>query len=176
MRVDPRVAQRINRFLRARHPALDMYEVDSLGLAINECLENVRQHAYENPDWNEGWFVVGLYDDEKKRSSVAILDFGVGIRATLRRQFGDFLGNLFREPADYLERAIKGIRTATGKAHRGQGFKFLREFVGAEDGRFLHVLSSGGMVTVGRDLLKKLSTPTFRGTIVCLETTNRAKS
>lgn len=169
--VRPEIARQVQKFLHECHPTLDTEEVDTIGVAIAECLENVRIHAYgSREERRQGWYVVGLYDEERSMSTVAILDVGVGIAATVAERVGSFIGSLFRQPADYVEEAISGKVTASGQPHRGKGFRFLREFVSSGKNRRLHVLSSSSVITWGETgIIRKEATREFRGTIVCLE-------
>lgn len=168
-------AERIASFLAYLHPGLVVKELDALGAAVNECLENVRLHAYLTRSARKrGWYVVGSFDANTSTSTVAILDMGVGIAASVAPQFR-FKGRL-RRNEDLLEAATAGRATASGEKHRGQGFKFLREFVMEKDLRRLHVLSSSAMITWGRSgtggILARRRTRHFEGTIVCLQITN----
>lgn len=175
--VNPEIAKSIRSFLQSRHPGLTQEEDDAIGLAVVECLENVRVHAYDDRATarKSGWYVVGLWDEAALTSSVAILDLGKGIAATIKRQMAfPFIPEL-KSNADYLEEATKGIRTRTGQSNRGQGFRYLREFVGDGTGRYLHVLSSSAMVSWGRQgLIQKKAIGTLRGTIVCLQISNKS--
>lgn len=173
--VSGNAAERIMSFLAYLHPGLSGQELDALGVAVNECLENVRLHAYLTKGARrQGWYVVGSFDANTSTSTVAILDMGVGIAASVAPQFR-FKGKLRRDE-DLLEAATAGRATASGKKHRGQGFKFLREFVMEKDLRRLHVLSSSAMITWGRGgrdgILARRRTRHFDGTIVCLQISN----
>lgn len=174
--VSPQTAAAIHTFLHGLHPKLTIEELDALALAVTECLENVRVHAYRTKEERrKGWFVVGRYDELRATSSVAILDMGIGIAATVRDHFA-WKGRL-KSDADLVEAATTGRVTATQEPNRGKGYGFLRTFVTAKEGRRLHVLSSSTMLTFGKDakagILAKRPTAPFTGTIVCLQITNR---
>jgi len=167
------IATRINEFLKGRHPGLSTEELDALSLAVTECLENVRVHAYGDakPERRKGWYVVGRYDESSLTSSVAILDMGVGIAKTVEVRFA--FGGRFKTTLDMVEAATAGRVTASGAKNRGKGYGFLRRFVQREQGRRLTVMSSSAMVTWGKGgILEKRSTAAFTGTIVCLQITN----
>ncbi len=171
--VDPDVSVQIQEFLQKRNPTLVAVEADHLSLAVAECLENVGSHAYgERWPWTRGpkaWFVVGLYNEATKTTSVAILDTGVGIVKSVTTNMSR-LGKLFSADADLLEDATLGILTQSTDPKHGKGLRSLREFAVTSPGRSFHVMSSGRMITWRKDCSPiKRSLPKFDGTIVCLE-------
>jgi anti-sigma regulatory factor (Ser/Thr protein kinase) len=170
--VQGEIALKISTFLTSRHAGLSREESDTIGTAAMECLENVRVHAYSSRNARrKGWLIVGLHDQATSTSSLAILDLGVGVVATIEDRLG-VLAKVFSNRADYLEEAVTGKVTETGLKHRGQGFRILRTFVQGAPGRELHVLSSGAMVTFSSQGVVKRLTEEFRGTIVCLQIRN----
>lgn len=176
-RIDTSVPRRIQLFLKERNPNLDLEEIDTIYLAVVECLENIRHHAYgrqKESDHCSGWFVVGLHDQDTQTSSVAILDRGVGIYQTVSNQFPGIFGITFKHVTDVLEEATSGLRTQTQEHKRGKGFRTLMQFATEADGRRFHVLSSGAMITwrKGAPPLKRYI-PRFLGTIVCIEISSR---
>jgi hypothetical protein len=134
--------------------------------AVMECLENVRTHAYESDGGHHNWYVVGYYDDAAGTSSIAILDEGVGIRATVAPKMK--LANLLRHPADFLERATLGF-SETGDPKHGKGLGEIRDFAMASPDRSLHVLSSAGRLTISGQQTQKYRAPHFEGTIICVQ-------
>lgn len=171
-KVKPEIGAEMRTFLQQRNPALSIIETDTVSLAVGECLENVRLHAYESGGTRrEGWYVVGEFNAQTSTSAVAILDMGVGIQATLKGKLGSRLRELITSPADFLEKATEGV-TATGDPKHGKGLRAIRSFVGAKEGMSLHLLSSGGKLRVSRLGVEKSRTMPFTGTIVCVQICN----
>jgi hypothetical protein len=169
------IAERVQRFLLRRDARLaaDREESDHVYAAVVECLENVRHHAYRKgvvEGRRQGWWAVGLYDDDTATATVAILDMGIGIAGSLGEKEPTRWTSLFKRPADLLDQATQGVRTETKEPKRGQGLKNLREFAAASTNRRLHVMSSSGMITcsAGNQTVKR-TTEHFNGTIVCVQ-------
>jgi hypothetical protein len=175
LKVQPQIGDDMRTFLETRNPALTTEEAATAALAVSECLENVRKHAYENAGTRrESWYVVGQYDEETQTSSVAILDMGVGIMATLsgNLSFTQRLTLSLTGPVDYLDAATRGVLTKSGNPKQGKGLRTIREFASAKLGRSFHVLSSAARVSISSKEVLKTRTPTFPGTIVCLQICN----
>jgi hypothetical protein len=172
--LDPRVAADIKQFLAHLAPDLTAEEVDHIYMAAIECLENVRVHAYRKDERqvHGSWYAVGLYDPVDECSTVAILDLGFGMRATVQRQlsaFMKFAELAIVETSALIREATLGLRTETQERHRGKGLNRLREFaVGAGESR-LSVYSGNGSVAWSRtEDGTAAKVPPFDGTIVCL--------
>ena len=174
-RVPTGLAQSVRLFLKNLNPALGVEEIDTIDLAIRECLENVRVHAYGRVRASKSpkrWYVAGLHDQDAGVSKVAILDLGVGIRATVERQMAVFtrvLQRVLRPTHELIKEATLGRLTASGLSHRGKGLSSLREFAGRGPGRTLRVQSSDGMVTWSSSGPSSRAIPKVKGTLVCLE-------
>lgn len=169
-RVDTRVGERIQDFLKLRNPVLSAEEVDLVYLAVIECLENIKAHAYTMDTGT--WFVVGHHDEKTKTTSVAILDRGMGVVRSVTNNMKTIRRTLSKD-ADLFEEATKGRLTEHADPKRGKGFRFLREFALRGPGRKFHVLSSGRMITWMQDhppIKRKL--PEFNGTMVCIQIDN----
>lgn len=168
-RVNPDVAAEVGGFIKALQPSMSVIEHDSLTLAVSECLENVRVHAYR-PRIEYGWYVVGVHDPDRRVSSVAILDAGRGIFAssTENAPLSDTKGN--RKVA--LLETTKGVRTASMSPERGKGLSSLREMVcDPTCGGSFTVVSSGAMVrwVTGDEPDRIVTVPDVGGTIVVVE-------
>lgn len=182
-RITPDAAAAIQTFIEARHQALGVREIDKVYDAVFECIDNVRTHAYPaeatRPRTARRWLAVGWYDEDRMCSSVAILDRGVGIMATLRPKlsedaWGAVLEKIhFYEGSDYLEMASRGSRTHSRESHHGKGLSTLRKFVVEAPGRRLHVLSSRAAITWSDEFAERPlasdGLAQFGGTIICLE-------
>lgn len=182
-KIRPGIPTKLQYFLAMRNPEYTEEERFYIYLAVIECLENVGQHAYsvETKDHRHdeisrrGWYAVGLFDESTRTTTIAILDQGIGIVASTKRNIGrlGLIGDyLTKSPADILELATSGLRTETREDKRGRGLRSLRDFARAAPGRRFHVLSSGAMVTWTNDGVTPRTIPAFEGTIVCLEMTS----
>jgi hypothetical protein len=176
-KVPTNVAADLQSFLVDLNPKLSGQETDFIYMAAMECLENVRIHAYDPAQKvANNWYTVGLYDVSRDCSTVAILDLGLGMRATVQRQLSDFYKAVewFTRPTySLIEEATLGLRTASGERHRGKGLSTLREFAAGQPNRRLSVFSRDGMVSWvaedGEQICISREIPEFNGTIVCLE-------
>lgn len=182
-KVDPVIATKIQEFLADRHPSLGVQERDAIYDAVTACVENVKTHAFgtDEPTSRVGqkrWYVVGIYDELRKTSTVAILDLGVGVGTTVKRALGRIkrvVMPLLQRPADVLEEATLGLLTESGQRKHGKGLRTLKEFATQEGGRAFHVLSSGGMITWTRGGPDKRGVRHFPGTAVWLQISNVAE-
>jgi hypothetical protein len=178
-RLNPSLAPDVRLFLKGLNPKLGVEEIDHINLAVIECIENVRLHAYSrrrNSASSKKWFMVGIHDEEAHLSTVAILDLGVGVRSTVQRRLSKVTKTIewaVLPTHGLIKEATLGLRTETGERHRGKGLRTLRDFSVRFPGRHLRVLSGDGMVSWSGDGVKEtaeeISLPRCKGTIVCLE-------
>ena len=169
------IANDIKSFLVSRDHRLadDIEKADHIYGAVVECIENVRHHAYGDDDKrseSKGWWAVGIYDEDTDVASVAILDMGIGIAASLGRKDPGRWGKLLGVPADLLDKASLGVWTESSDPERGKGLKSLRDFAVDAPNRRLHIVSSSGMLTCSkREPSKRKSIEKLDGTIVCIQ-------
>ena len=178
--LDPSVAADIKQFLSHLAPDLTGLEVDHIYMAAMECLENVRVHAYreDTRQLPGSWFAVGLYDSADESSTVAILDMGLGMRATVQRQLSPAyraMEWISKPTADLIREATLGLRTETQERHRGKGLSTLREFTIKSDSGSISVYSGDGSVVWSKtDEGNTATIPAIDGTIVCLRLAKQA--
>ncbi len=169
-------------------------EVDVLYNAFGECVENVRQHAYGATRQGK-WFALAMRPNERRAARVVVLDLGVGIPASIRREPIDnsnrLLAMLFAEivtqiALDAEEKsfakelrsedwpcifwATLGLRTQSKKPGGGTGLTGLRQAI-LELGRgAMHVFSGRASVAWKQGTGPKMRTfDRLQGTAVCLE-------
>jgi hypothetical protein len=180
----------LHEFLVAR--GLGGEDAEAAYMAIGECVENVKQHAFD-PGSEQRWFAMALPETPYHPACAVVADLGVGIPATVRafpqlaaaaesiREAQVVLGITCPEDEEFLARmqasdywcvyyASLGLKTQTGNPERGNGLSGLVKGV-RETGRgAVHV--SSGMATVtwrGSDEPEPCALPMLRGTVVCLE-------
>ena len=82
-RLSPRDWLALHAFLKL-HGNLTKDEADALYNALGECVENVRQHAFQS-NTGRRWYALALRPTREKPGRVVVLDLGVGIARTIRR-------------------------------------------------------------------------------------------
>ncbi len=115
---------------------------DALGVAINEVVQNVCDHA-ESPI---GALMAGRYFQKRRDVRVAVLDLGLGIPHTLSRKVPEA-----KEPERALRLVVKGgVSSHSNPNNMGQGIRNLVDQVRIRRGALL-LLSSKAAATMGHD-------------------------
>lgn len=109
---------------------------DEIHRAINEALLNVSQHAYvstnqdatqsETDQAEHRWWAVGIVHKAKKTLDLLVVDRGVGIPRTLRRNVREYASDLFSgktlSHGDRIRAAMEFGRSSVNQgANRGKG-------------------------------------------------------
>lgn len=137
------------------------YNESKLYIALSEAMTNVVQHAY--PDdadfkyevFKNQWWMSGSFDKETGDLIVLFFDQGVGIPATLPKQF--FFGELLKifklnmtiisgDDATLINAALEYGRTKSKLPHRGKGLQQLIDFASYSDNGILRIISGKGEI------------------------------
>lgn len=132
-----------------------------LTAALIECMDNVKQHAYDrnsgSPDLYERWWLSGYFDSQTGLVTIVFLDQGLGIPTTLRRRENSSIREKIRERTQMgevklLEEAVVHGATRLGSDRRGTGLPSLKDFIDeiAPDGH-LRVLSNSAEFRYKKD-------------------------
>jgi len=146
------------------------YKFDDI---VKEAMGNSLEHAYYD-DFNEigkergKWWICGHYDKKDEILEILFYDYGIGIRASMKRNLGDeakialvdkVSDKLFRNDADLIEMAIQGdlSKYKNYKEHdRGKGFKRFQDFaISSGYSCELTVISNKGKYQFNYDILNK---------------------
>lgn len=122
---DPKIAGTVCSFVQdtcklTKKETIPLYNI------LIELMGNTNQHAYKGARDNSllnNWY---LYAEENESDiSFVFLDTGLGIPATVRKNFGEMLKekiSISYSDADYIYSALQGeYRTETKLRHRGKG-------------------------------------------------------
>ncbi len=157
---DPDIAKQLCDFSIQK---LKMSKIQTSGLynIVIEIIINSVMHAYEHEFKYNRWYCYAQYDREKDEIGFTMLDTGLGIPETVRKNHGERIiksvANLARGmgatasplvDAELIVSALRGeFRTKTGESFRGKGLPTVREF--AESGYIenLTIVSSSGYVS-----------------------------
>ncbi|MCP3683821.1 MAG: hypothetical protein GY861_14140 [bacterium] len=104
---------------------------------IIEIMANANEHAYGKSFLKHKWWLMAYHDFTTDVVHYAFLDNGLGIPATVRKNFKERLLSAgimdFSQDSDLIQTALEGIvqRTRTKESHRGNGlpkvFKIAQE-------------------------------------------------
>lgn len=134
--------RRVLKLVRDHFPELSEDAEIALGVAINEVVQNVCDHA----DSPIGALMAARFFQNKHDVRVAILDLGLGIPRTLSRAYPKA-----RDPEQALRLVVKGNATSGSKANNmGLGISNLVTQVQRRHGELL-LLSSGAVADLGSD-------------------------
>ena len=179
------VSMEIRAFIMSKNEALSLPDCQTAYSSVFECLENVSLHAFGkdgdgvHQKEKRDWYVVGLTDSKENRVSIAIMDLGVGIAATVQRSLNRW-ESVFRKfplinssrgvsDLDLVVAATLGDRKESGDEKHGKGLSHMREYAQENRHCSLHVYSSGSIVRWSSDeepIRARLQG--LHGTIVCI--------
>jgi hypothetical protein len=196
-KIDPKNTwNKLHAFLKAQ---LDPDQADAVYNALGECIENVKQHAFERPGL---WYALAIRPDKDSPARAIVLDLGRGIASSVRKpRFESVMNRVAAaviaalkqvtpdselseaEAREMITRlrsddwmcvylASLGLRTEVAEKKRGTGLVGLRASVlELETPGALHVLSGSATVTWRRGAGDPPAKvlPRLRGTMVCLE-------
>ena len=121
--IEPTVSKNVVDFSR-RHLGQDRNAYSkSVYATVIECMSNTHEHAYEKHSRDRKWWLMALHESEPGEVTFAFLDNGVGIPATVRRNFADLVSRM-RAGTDtrLIQSALDGeFRTKTKLGYRGKG-------------------------------------------------------
>jgi len=136
-----------------------------------ECMANTNNHAFgegfKRKPYSK-WWLVAIYDEDRRTVHFAFLDGGLGIPTTIRKRFVEVLRSIiWNGDADLIKEALSGsfCRSKTGLQYRGKGLPKIRQAHSDGDINDLRVLSNRGLVKGGDMQLNTLDIP-FRGTLI----------
>jgi len=138
---------------------------EALTVLIAEMIENVHKHANAQVD---GFAVAQVYP-ERLKMGVALVDAGIGVKASFLSGDPSVPIAELRTDEDFLREAVKLHSTSKRQGHSGYGLYLLSELIGRNRGTFL--LASGGCSLVGYRRQRKTVFDAYhhapwRGTIV----------
>jgi hypothetical protein len=132
---------------------------DAIVSRVVEIYDNAKVHA-RSPI---GVVSCGQYYPRLQRLKLTVVDFGVGIPATVRA----YLHRPAMSAADAIDWALqRGTTTKPGSISRGVGLDLLKTFVSTNDGR-LEIFSGGGYAVISRYADHQTDRgPAFAGTLI----------
>jgi hypothetical protein len=132
--------------------------------AIHVCLAELAENVLFHADAPYGGFAAAQGWQSRSEVEVAIVDMGVGIRASLTKNaaYADIA-----EDVEAIEKALDPMVTATPNRNTGLGLSLTR-FLLRRNGGQLMVRSGEGAVYAGSTEKSEICTAPFPGTIVTL--------
>lgn len=130
-------SETIDTLLTEFDPVLKLAPSDkkNLHVAILECMDNVREHAYEKtgkaPHLYREWWLVGIADKEANSASFIFFDQGFGIVNTIKTYERKRLFNRLPRLTDaaWIASAVTEHVSRHGSARRGHGLPKLQQFI-----------------------------------------------
>ncbi len=176
-----------------KHGNLNGDDDDAIYNAFNECIENVKQHAFSD-EFGGKWYGLAIRPSDELPARAVVVDLGVGITQSVRISAAEgirrFLVNAISKASALAgletEQAMQsvlsddgfcvmmatlGLKKETAEPKRGTGLVGLKNAVAESDSGALHVLSGRGAVSwraKSSEPRVEVVTP-LRGTVVCLE-------
>lgn len=91
--------------------------------AITELMQNTIGHAYPHKSQKDSWFLFASFNGDNNSIDIAFLDTGVGIPATVRKNFVERIEKmLIKNDSGLIMSALRGhFRTQTNLKSRGKG-------------------------------------------------------
>jgi len=157
---DGEITSSICDFVNEKIKSADNLATKRLYPMMVELMTNVKQHAYHdrNNNMSARWYAYA--EDCKKNIKFVFLDTGVGIPATIRKNWSEriregikgIIGGDSDDPT-YIEAALNGeFRTETKQEHRGKGLPEIKNAIISADNRLndLKIVSGHGICTINR--------------------------
>jgi hypothetical protein len=120
----------------ARDPSFPKDATKSIGVALNECMENSVLHAYplglEGAFLKRQWWLLGMRCPKSHEFFFVFYDQGIGIPKTIRTRLRDRsrIPFLSRSNQELVRLAIEdGAFSSTKDPHRGKGLRTLKSIV-----------------------------------------------
>ncbi len=121
----------------------------ALYAGLSEATINSHQHAYPNGE-EKNWWISSSYSDEKKELTVIAYDAGVGIPATLPRNFTETLEVIFTRKkikdndSNRIKVATELKKSRTKEDNRGNGLQDIKNYIYINKNGVLKIYSSKG--------------------------------
>lgn len=170
---DPLIAERLVLFVQ-KHLSIpcDTAMTKAVYTVLIECMANTCNHAFRRGKMLpiRHWYVMARYRRSSHCVEFAFLDSGLGIPATIRRNFMDKLRQIARNgDADLIASALAGaFRTRTRLRERGKGLPRIQANVAKGHLSDLRIQSLKGCVVITGNAPPDLSTSNWglRGTLL----------
>lgn len=135
-----------------------------------ECMNNTRNHASKDKDF-ESWWATVYCDEGAKKACFSFVDNGIGIFRSVRIR--GFLRNLaslvYKTHADFMRDILRGqVGSRTGLPYRGKGLPSIYEVLQRGDIDNLIIITNDVYADVAQDRFETLARP-FRGTFLYWE-------
>jgi anti-sigma regulatory factor (Ser/Thr protein kinase) len=150
--------------VEAIREACDLGEKDPAALAIHVCLGELAENVIFHASSPLGGFAIAQAWKRRREVEVAIVDVGVGIRASLT-QNPDYAH--IAEDAMAIETALEPMVTSTPDRNTGLGLSLTRYLLRRNGGNLM-VRSGRGAVYAGSQERSETTEIAFPGTIVSL--------
>lgn len=161
--------------------ALSQAEQRMLQVAIVECMDNAKEHAYpkgsNQPYLLREWWLCGYADPETQTAQFSFFDQGVGIPETVRRKQKMSMGEFFTNWSDasWINVAVKKKVSRHASDRRGHGLEKLMHILDRHGtSGVLRVAGGAGMVefTPGKSNPLTVANP-LDGTLISWQLTAR---
>jgi hypothetical protein len=137
--------------------------------SLIECMNNTVEHAYKSVKGK--WWLISLYNNDKKKVNFTFLDNGLGIPKTVQRKYFSekLLGKFIPTDAKIIKSTLEGdFRTKTEDAWRGKGLPSIYDSFKKKQIDNLLIISNNGFFKCDEDLTTNLKMK-FRGTLLNLD-------
>jgi hypothetical protein len=141
----PRDWAPLHKFIKT-HGRLSDEEADAIYTAFGECVENVVQHAYRGRRGR--WFALAIRPTDRPARAV-VLDLGIGIPQSIRRDVTDLVHKWFGPAARHLRSAL-GLATRHGDGdHEDSWLETFLDRLEAYDWSCVHLATLGKRTETG---------------------------
>lgn len=165
---DPQIAKKLCLF------AMDKLNIDrnstkGLFVIVMEIVSNTKHHAYSASENLPKWYAYAWYNKNYSEISFAIMDTGLGIPNTIRKNWTEIVSELLRklplvksQDSALLMSVLKGdFRTQTKEKYRGKGIPEIQSYSANKYITDLAVVSNTGYVSIDNNKEIEFTTPLY---------------
>ncbi|MBM2834590.1 MAG: hypothetical protein HW406_1751 [Candidatus Brocadiaceae bacterium] len=148
--------------------AMDKLNVDrnstkGLFVIVMEIVSNTKHHAYSASANLPKWYAYAWYNKNSREISFAIMDTGLGIPNTIRKNWAEKMSELLRmksQDSALLKSVLKGdFRTQTKEKYRGKGIPEIQSYSANKYITDLTIVSNTGYVSIDNNKEIEFTTP-----------------
>lgn len=163
---DPQIAKKLCLF------AMDKLNIDrnytkGLFVIVMEIVSNTKHHAYSASASLPKWYAYAWYNKNRNEISFAIMDTGLGIPNTIRKNWAEKVSELLRklplmksQDSTLLRSVLNGdFRTQTKEKYRGKGIPEIQSYSTKKYITDLTIVSNTGYVSIDNNKEIEFTTP-----------------
>lgn len=163
---DPQIAKKLCLFAMDKLN-MDRNSTKGLFVIVMEIVSNTKHHAYSAIANLPKWYAYAWYNKNDSEISFAIMDTGLGIPSTIRKNWAEKVSELIRKipllksrDSALLRSVLKGdFRTQTQEKYRGKGIPEIQSYCTNKYIIDLTIVSNTGYVSIDNNKEIEFTTP-----------------